>query len=118
MTTTSWAWVAQSMPTHHTYASSWDANDSLPSGMVEDLDRPWCLITPVQALVARLPTGRTPRPTSSRRKSPLGDSRRLGPLGALDEAAEPLGAAAMVQGAAISVSLHITVNGPICHLPS
>ncbi len=93
------------------------ANGSLPSHVVTHLDRPWCLVTPVQALVARLPTGRAPRPTSSRRMSPLGDSRRWGPLGALDEAAEdsstefparrrgarvPL--SIMVQGAAMSVS--------------
>jgi hypothetical protein len=42
----------------------------------------------ISALIARLPTGRAPRSTSSRRKSRLGGSRRWGPLGALDEAAE------------------------------
>src|SRR5712691_6332527 len=104
------------MPTNHAYESFCGANGSLPSNdVVKHLDLPWCLVTPVQALVARLPTGRAPRPTSSRRMSPLGGSRRWGPLGALDEAAEDSGTesparrrgarvplSTMVQGAAIS----------------
>ena len=70
------------------------------SAMGERLDLPWCPVTPVQALRARLPTGRAPRPTSSRRKSPLGDSQRWGPLGALEEAAEDfsIGSPARLRG--------------------
>ena len=65
------------MPTNQLYDSSC-ATAPLPPCTSWMSDLPWWLVTPVQALVAQLPTGRAPRPSPSRRKSPLGGSKAHG----------------------------------------
>src|SRR5207248_8211914 len=82
------------IPTNHWNSSSLIITPVLLDavGRCAAVGRPWCFVTPVQALAvdvaARLPTGRAPRRTRTRRVSSLGVCSRWDLLGTPARVAE------------------------------